>query len=257
MGWVRVGYRLIGLLLIQVWAFSTGLILYLLYSRNQKKHWHLVIRYTRYWGILCCWILNFKIKIEGNENRKVGSLIVANHVGTPDIFVLASCFETFFVSKFGIGSWPMIGKMAALGGTIFINRTKKLAVKDMVREIERRLVCGFSVTLFPEGGVSPNDEIQPFKSSAFEAAAKTHSHVQPVLITYLDNQKPSVACWRHITFSQHLYRLLKNKELLLTITILPSLQEADRRLLASKSQKLIEEKNQTYIEFCLSSGKFS
>ncbi len=240
MGWVRVGYRLIGLILIQVWAFSMGLILYVLFSRNQNKHWHYVTRYTRYWGMLCCWILNFKINIKGNENKKEGSLIVANHVGTPDIFVLASCFETFFVSKFGIGSWPLIGKMAALGGTIFINRKKRLAVKEMVDEIEKRLISGFSVALFPEGGVSPNNEIQPFKSSAFEAATRSDCPVQPVLISYHDEQRPSIACWRHITFSQHIFRLLKNQKLLLTVAILPSLHETDRRLLASKSQKLIK-----------------
>ena len=65
-----------------------------------------------------CWVLNFQFEIVGEKNPQPGSLIVSNHIGTPDIFILGACFKGFFVSKAEISDWPFFNLLAWLGMTI-------------------------------------------------------------------------------------------------------------------------------------------
>jgi len=65
--------------------------------------------------------------------------------------------------------------------------------------------------------------------------------IVPVVIRYHDNKKPSIACWYNINFLTHLVRLLKQKQLDVTIQILPSLEgEVDRKILAKKCYDVMQ-----------------
>ncbi len=174
-----------------------------------------------------------------------GSLIVSNHVGTPDIFVIGSCFPAFFVSKAEIEHWPLMGWLTRLGGTLFVNRDRKQQVKATITGIRERLEAGCSVVLFPEARATDGSDILPFKSSHFEAAIQAKRPVVPVAISYHDKNHPSIACWYHKDFMTHVLDLLKNPRLDVTVDILqPLRKETDRRALAQKSREAIREKRQ-------------
>jgi len=115
----------------------------------------------------------------------------------------------------------------------------------MVSEIARRLQQGCSVTVFPEGGITDETQIRAFKSSVFEAAVISRATVVPVLIRYDDGNKPSVARWASTTFFTHIIRLMKNRRLDVTLTILSSIrEESDRRVIAERCRHLINEANE-------------
>ena len=202
---------------------------------SKENYYRTVVVFLRLWAQCSCLLLNIKVKVNHESMVAPGSLIIANHVGAPDIFVMGSCFLSFFVSKAEVRRWPFVGWLTQLGATIFVDRNRKQQVRLTVDQIQCRLKAKCSVILFPEAQATDGKDILPFKSSHFEAAIQTGKPVVPVVVYYHDNRKPSVACWYNINFLTHLIRLLKQQQLDVTVQILPSLQgETDRRILANK-----------------------
>lgn len=50
---------------------------------------------------------------------------VANHLSWHDIPILGGITGTAFVAQHGVRSWPIIGWLATLNQTIFVNRIEK------------------------------------------------------------------------------------------------------------------------------------
>ncbi len=188
--------------------------------------------------------MNIRVKVNGESVPPPGSLIVSNHIGMTDIYALGSCFETVFVSKQDVRRWPLVGWTARLGGTVFVDRSKRHKVTAMISETARRLQKGCSVAIFPEGGIAKEDRIRAFKSSAFEAAVIARVPVAPVLIHYDESTTPAVARWAGETFLSHILGLMKNRRLDVVLTILPYVcGEPDRRVIAERCYEAISKAN--------------
>ncbi len=219
---------------------ACGYILFFM-SRPRLLKW--VSFFAQWWARVTCMVFNIRIKIEGDVGLKPGSLIVANHVGSPDIFVLGACFKGFFVSKAEIIDWPLFNWLVRLGQTIFADRSKRHQVKVVIEEIEARLNSGHSVILFPEAQTTDGTDVTPFKSAVFEAAALSNGPVVPVEIRYHDGHKPTIAYYGD-GFISHIMTLLKAPRLSVTVTILPKISSGTgRQALAAKSYQAIRDKH--------------
>ena len=198
--------------------------------------------FARWWARATCLVLNIQIRVEGDTQTKPGSLIVANHVGSPDIFILGACFNGFFVSKAEIADWPLFNWLARLGMTIFADRSKRHQVKTIIREISERLNADHSVILFPEAQATDGADVVPFKSAVFESAVQSNRTVIPVVIRYHDGHQPTIAFYGD-SFIKHIFTLLKAPRLEATVMILPEISAGpDRRTLAKNSYQAIREK---------------
>ncbi len=238
-------YRFAGVSSVVVLVFITyGIVRALLFVSPKLRN-STLLSVARLGARICCFILNINIKIIGKAVNGSAPLIVSNHIGSLDILVLAASFKTFFVSMSEVRSWPVIGWMSTLGGTIFVDRTKRHQVPHMVSAISDRLKQGFSVALFPEGGASTGETVGPFKTTPFEAAIQAGKSVLPVLVQYHDNSSPSVAYWKNMDFGQHCLRIMKHPRLDVSIHVLPEITEPDRRTLAGHSHRLLHEIHQS------------
>ena len=247
MSYFRLIYRLSGLLFIQLILGLAALAAVVALSPFQSVRYRVVARLMQVWGRLCCWVMSIRIhKIGSTDQPGRGALIVSNHIGSVDIFVMAACFRMSFVSKSDIREWPLIGYMTRMANTIYIDRSRRKELAGMVQAITERLKGGYSIVLFPEGGATPGHQVERFKSSAFEAVVQARSSVLPVAIRYHDDGEPSVACWPEgISFMTNMKRLLMHPRLDVTVWALPELTgETDRQALAQKSRALISEKFQ-------------
>jgi 1-acyl-sn-glycerol-3-phosphate acyltransferase len=232
---VAVGVVYSGFAVIGVVLKSAGFI-------SKKRRHHLIAWFTGLWARSSCFLFNIQIKIVGVTKIKNGSLIVANHIGAPDIFVLGKCFPAFFVSKADITEWPLFGLLARLGEVILAKRDRRHQVKEIIAQMSGRLQEDCSVILFPEGQATDGKKVLDFKPSTFEAAVQAECDVVPVTLVYGDGNRPSVACWRDVPFLEHILRLLKNWRLDVTVFVHPAIQGgADRRELAGKSFAVINE----------------
>ncbi len=245
MGYVRMVYRVIGLVIIQVVMGVVGLVTIIVLSPFQKTHYTMIARVMQVWGKLCCWVLNIRIQKEGaTEKITSGGMIVANHIGSVDIFVMAACFRVSFVSKSDVRAWPLAGYMTRIANTIYIDRTRRRGLTVMVQAIAERLRSGHYVVVFPEGGATSGQRVERFNSSAFEAVVKAESSVIPVVIRYYDDGEPSVACWPEgVSFLGNIKRLLMHPRLNVKVWVLPQVTgETDRQVLAESSRALISKK---------------
>ncbi len=246
-GYFRLVYRLAGLLLIQLMSGLAGLVTVIVLSPFRNARYTMIAHVVQVWGKLCCWMMNISIHQVGSVERPDhGALIVSNHIGSVDIFVLAACFKMSFVSKSDIRAWPLIGYLTRIANTIYIDRTRRTELAGMVQTITDRLRSGYSVVVFPEGGATLGHQVERFKSSAFEAVVQAESSVIPVTIRYYDGGEPSVACWpRGESFMANITRLLMHPRLNAKVWVLPEVTgETDRRVFAEKSRALISEKYQ-------------
>jgi 1-acyl-sn-glycerol-3-phosphate acyltransferase len=115
-------------------------------------------------------------------------LVVSNHVSWLDIFVLNASRPCRFVSKADVRHWPLIGRLVAGSGTLFIERESR---RDALRVVHRMADClqsGDVLAVFPEGTTSEGQGILPFHANLLQAALATDTPVQPVGLAYVQGR---------------------------------------------------------------------
>lgn len=138
-------------------------------------------------------------------------LIVSNHLSYLDILCYSSIAPCIFVSKAEVRGWPVFGRLATNGGTIYIDRTSKADAHRVASEIEAALRSGIRVVLYPEGTSSGGDNVLPFHAPLLQSAVKAGCAITPACIAYeIKNGDPreDVCYWRDMTFASHFLGLL-------------------------------------------------
>ena len=80
---------------------------------------------ARIWSYVCLRLSGMKLIVEGEPIRS--GTLVANHSSWIDILSLRSNRLIYFVSKSEVASWPGIGFITRITGTIFIERRRSEA----------------------------------------------------------------------------------------------------------------------------------
>jgi lyso-ornithine lipid O-acyltransferase len=111
-------------------------------------------------------------------------LVVANHRSPIDIILMLQHFEGSVLARHDLAGWPVMGRAAREGGTIFVDRRDPRSGVKAIREIRRRLLAGKTVIVFPEGTTHGDDEVRPFLGGAFTAAAGLDAEIVPIGIAY-------------------------------------------------------------------------
>lgn len=137
-------------------------------------------------------------------------LFIANHTSWTDIELLHSQRAACFVAKAEIARWPLVGWMAATGGTIFHRRGNNHSLSTVMQAMVERLRDGRSVGVFPEGGTGYNGVLKVFHARIFQAALDADVPVQPVALRFArDGRRVVDAGFREgENFMQNILRLL-------------------------------------------------
>lgn len=172
----------------------------------------------RFWTRSVYGLIGLQIRCHGQPEVGPPTLYVANHVSYLDILVLGSLLDAAFVAKAEVAGWPLIGWLAKLGRTLFVERRALVSAKQR-DAIAARLAVGDSLVLFAEGTSSNGCGVLPFKSALFGSlhAADPHGDlaVQPITLAYrsegrpLDPTRPTAYAWYgDMTLLPHLWRIL-------------------------------------------------
>jgi len=111
-------------------------------------------------------------------------LVVANHITWFDIPVLHALWPMGLVAKLEIRSWPLIGRLAAIAGSIFIERGNQSSRQKVNRRMAARLRRGEMIGVFPEGGIHPGRGVKRFHARLFGSAIRSGAPVVPMAIRY-------------------------------------------------------------------------
>ena len=125
---------------------------------------------------------------------------------------------------------------SASGGTLFVDRERRVQVGQVKDEIQAALNRGALVVLFPEGGSSNGQTVLPFKSPLLEPAAQSTHPLSVSAIQYAiaDGDVVREVCyWGDHTFFPHLLNLLGKRAIRATVRFAPVQRAgADRKQLA-------------------------
>jgi len=198
------------------------------------NRWEIISRLTRSLTFLLRSILNIKVTVIGDvgELERGGHVIISNHLGYVDGFVLGSIFSVVFVSKREVKKWPVIGQWTTLCGTIFINRQRKDQVPSVVEEISRKLREEANILLFPEGSATNGERMLPFQTAPLAAPLRNRSIIVPVTLTYksVDDKPVSEAnrdliyCYGDMDFVPHFWKLLSLRSVEVIVTVQPKIE---------------------------------
>ncbi len=200
---------------------------------------------VRWWsrGLLAG--MGLRVETEGLPPRKP-FFLVANHLSYLDILVLGSRFGATFISKHDLARWPVLGHLARITGTIFIDRTVKRDAVRVLGEIDRAMEQGAGVVLFPEGTSSPGDRVYPLKPALLEWAAQRGFPVHAATLRYAtgDPENPArdaVCWWGDMSFAPHALHLLSLQQVVARLRFDPQpVVERDRARLAGRLTDTLE-----------------
>lgn len=170
-------------------------------------------RSMRSWGSQCLADLGGTLEARGTPPPR-GSLIVCNHLSYVDILVLGAALAPVFVSKSEVGSWPLIGKVVRVSGTLLLDRSRIRDIPRVMDAIARVREAGHSVLFFPEGTTTRGDGVAPFRASLLGLAARSRTPVHYAALRYetLPGDLPatdSVCWWGDATLVGHLGKILR------------------------------------------------
>jgi len=163
--------------------------------------------------ILSLWILGMHLQCHGDAMGHDGA-IVANHASWIDVFVLNSAARVSFVAKTEVRRWPLIGFIARVAGTVFIQRRASDA-KNQKSQFEDRLLAGDRLLFFPEGTSTDSRRVLKFKPTLFAAFFSKPlietMWIQPASVIYtapplLDRR--FYGWWGEMAFAPHFLAIL-------------------------------------------------
>lgn len=149
------------------------------------------------------------------------ALVLSNHVSWLDIVALGALRPLSFVAKSEIEGWPLIGPLAKLQRTVFIERAKRAATARVNATVGQRLSEGDLIVLFAEGTTGDGLRLLPFRSSlvgaaraalAAEAGGLARIRLQPLALSYprrnglpvTRTERPEIAWYGDMELAPHL-----------------------------------------------------
>lgn len=168
--------------------------------------------------------LRVRVNVSGHIRIPPRALLVANHVSWLDILAMMSVIDTSFLAKREVGTWPVVGLMARIHRTIFIDRERRTSIVRVNDAIADRLRSGYRVLVFPEGTTTEGARVAPFHAGHFavvRSLAKDepalHTSVHPVAISYSHRH----AAWTgDQSLASHVAGLLRSPSLECSLTFL-------------------------------------
>lgn len=118
-----------------------------------------------------CRILGITVRQVGEQPSAGAMVVVANHLGLLDPWVLAAVLPVAFAAKAEMGSWPVMGWVCRTVGIIFVERDRRMAAGRFVEHVRSAMRAGVRVLVFPEGTTGDGRSVRAFKTAGFAAVA--------------------------------------------------------------------------------------
>jgi len=127
------------------------------------------------------------------------ALLAANHVSWLDTLAILAVSPARLLAKREIRSWPVIGALARVGGTLFIDRDRPRTLPGTVADVAAALRAGHQIAVFPQATTtcgtagrassvgrcsSGASRPAPFRPALFQAALDAEVPVVPLTLTY-------------------------------------------------------------------------
>jgi 1-acyl-sn-glycerol-3-phosphate acyltransferase len=151
-------------------------------------------RWFRRLGCMVTRIGAWRITITGREHIDTNQVyvIVSNHQSLADIPLLSHLkLDTKWLAKVELFRVPLFGWMLRMAGDVPVDRAAPRQGARALLQCAKYLRQRCSVVFFPEGGRSPDGEVQPFNEGAFQLAIREQVPILPVVVEGTGKALPS------------------------------------------------------------------
>ncbi len=161
---------------------GAGSLISSLFDRGGRiQHW-----FARTWSKMILGTTSCPVTILNPEKLDVGgpAVYVVNHLSALDIPSLYAAlpFQFRIMAKKELFRYPVLGWHLTRSGQIPIERENARASLKSLMKASDSLKNGTAMVVFPEGGRSPNGQLQPFLGGSFYVAIKAQKPVVPMAL---------------------------------------------------------------------------
>jgi 1-acyl-sn-glycerol-3-phosphate acyltransferase len=144
----------------------------------------------------------FKIKftVEGSFPKR--GVLISNHTGYLDILAYAAMSPVVYCAKGEMESWPLLGWITTMVGTVFVDRGAGGSAERAVKGMHAAAKAGIPVVFFPEGTTSDGRQVLEFKTGLL---AKSLEAQQPITVSFIsytldEDNGPGVSVEENVCF---------------------------------------------------------
>ncbi len=178
-------------------------------------------------------------------------VVISNHLGYLDIIAFAALHRCVFVSKNEIRSWPLLGWMTTMAGTVYVDRGRCGSALRAKSGMQAAADAGIPLVFFPEGTTSIGSTILKFHSGLLAQEMEAGQPVTAAHVRYRlaqDNgphlSLDDVCFWDETPLAVHLFRLLALRGIEVELRfadspIVFSARAADRRIAAEEARSAV------------------
>lgn len=162
--------------------------------------------------------LGVRIAVNGRYPER--GVVISNHLGYLDIVVFAAMHRCVFVSKAEVRSWPLLGWMTTMAGTVYVERGRGGSALQARSGMRSASEAGLPVVFFPEGTTTNGKEMLPFHSGLLSQALAEQQPVTAACIRYSIGSEndptftveDDVAFWGDTPMLRHIFRFLSLRD---------------------------------------------
>jgi 1-acyl-sn-glycerol-3-phosphate acyltransferase len=190
----------------------------------RSSNWPLQHEIQKFFCRTMCRIIGIQVIAKVGLQAAAPRFVVANHVSWTDILAIAGLYPLVFLAKSEVSGWPVLGFLARLQGTIFVDRSHRQAIPKVNAALAEELRQGRDVVVFAEGTSSNGTQVLKFNASHFamlielaKGPPKAQVLVVPAAFAYFprgtENGANSAAFdvgwYGEMTFVPHLWSLMR------------------------------------------------
>lgn len=238
---LRALARLAALLALTV-AILLGWAATLPLPRAARERWRAGLR--RAWARSAARLLGLRIERTGPLPAPP-YFLVTNHLSYVDVLLLWSALDCVFLAKSEVERWPLIGFLARIGGTRFVDRRRPSDLLRVGAELRSLLQSGRGIAIFPEGTSSDGARVLAFKPPLFEVALRAGLPARCATLSYRTppgeaSARETVCWWGEMEFLPHFWRLLGLSGFVGSIDFEPEeLRAPDRKQLCELAEQAV------------------
>ena len=187
----------------------------------------LQISLPQYWHRLAVSLIGVNIIVHGAPDPRKPLLMAANHTSWLDLPVIGSLAPLSFVADSKIVGRPILGLLAKLQSSVFVDRNDTAYAGETAYQIATRAAPGDTVVVFAEGTSNAGNGVLPFCGGLVETAREVLANndrgvwVQPLSIAYtsvqglpMGRQFRRVAAWTgEVRFLPHAWTVLRENSI--------------------------------------------
>jgi len=171
--------------------------------------------------------------------------VVSNHLSYLDVLLFCSLRPFVMVAKSEVRRWPLVGRLAAGAGTVFVVRGGGPSTYPGVNAaMAAAYRSGLPVLFFPEGTTTEGASVLPFRRGLFHSVLNESVPLHVSALRYSivgDSGRATVAqdvCWcGDALLAPHLFRLLGMRGVRAEARFGGEVKERDDRFILSQTAR--------------------